>query len=259
MAPPNSRATLKQYALKQLGFPVAQVNVTDDQMEMLLDDAIQYFHEWSSDGFIRWYHSYQITADDLENKYITLPDYILSVTRVFPLSETSRGNMFDIRYQLRLSDVYGLHTAQSPGFDLTNYNIIMQYLEMIEFNLSGEQSYAFNRLSNQLHIHVEWGDVFSEGTWIMLETFRTVAPLTGSGEDAVGFSKVYNDIFLKTYFTLLVKRQWGNNLKKFDGQQLPGGLVVQGQKIYDEAMAELKQFEDDIFEKYQLPPGFYQG
>lgn len=243
---PSSRKTLKEYALRQLGSPVIQVNVPDIQLEDLLDDCIQFFQKWHFDGTERVYYSYQLTQDDIDNKYIDLPATIQSVSRIFPLTTGTRGNIFDIRYQLRLNDVFGLRQ-----FDLQNYNIVMSYLSLIDSNLQGVQSYDFNMYASRLHIHADLQLMVSEDNWVMLEVYQAVNPET--------VTAAFNSDFMKKYFTLLVKKQWGNNLKKFDGVALVGGITLNGQKIFDEAMQEIKDFEDKILEEYQLPPHMIIG
>jgi len=233
-----TRQQLIDYCLRSLGEPVVEVNLDDQQIEDRVDEAIDYFRLFHYDGIEKIYMKHQITADDITNKYITLPDLIFGVTRGFPVASgtSSSKSIFDLQYQLRLNDLYDL-TSTSVVY----YSQVMSHLALLDMTLNGQKLYRFNKLVGKLYIEASWTDVMREGNYILAEVYRALDP-----EDAV---KMYGDPFLKHYTTAVLKKQWATNIKKFSGLQLPGGVTIDGDKLYAEAIDEIKALEDDMVNK----------
>ena len=191
------------------------------------------------------------TPGDIQNGYVSIPDAVIGVIRVLPVNGPSSGmnnanNMFDIVYQFRLNDMYNLLSA-----DMIYYTQMKQYLSMLDMLLVGDRSFAYNRKTDRLEIHCNWEDVFDPGDFIVVECYRIVDPNT--------YTQVYNDRFLKEYATALIKKQWGDNMKKFGGMQLPGGIVMNGQQVYDEAVEEIRMIRADMQMSSELPVDFMVG
>jgi hypothetical protein len=249
MARPNSRQTLIEYCLRALGEPVLEVNVDEDQISDRVDEALQFYQEYHSDAIVRMYHKHQLTQTDIDNQYITLPDAITVVQSIFPLQdENSSINMFDAKYQIMMNDMYNL------GFtgNLSNYVQVQQYITTIDMVLNGNPQVRFNRHMNRLYIDMDWKSGYvNVGKYIIVDAYRIVDPDT--------HTDVYNDMFLKKYATALIKRQWGQNLIKFDNMVLPGGVTLNGRQMYDDALSEISQIETDMQLKYEFPPDFMIG
>lgn len=249
MANPTSRQGLIDYALRKLGSPVIEINVDEDQLEDRVDEALQYYQEYHSDAIIKTYRKHQITATDISNEYITIPDNIISVQRVLPLNdENSSINMFDARYQIHLNDIFDL--KQMTG-SLSNYTSVQSYLSTMNLVLNGVERTRFNRHLNRLMIDVDWGTDLKEGDYIIVDCYSIIDPET--------YNDVYNDMFLKRYVTALIKLQWGQNLSKFEGMQLPGGVTINSQQIISEAREEINQIEEQMQLNYEMPPDFCVG
>lgn len=246
MANPSSRATLKEYALRALGAPVIEINVDDSQLEDRIDDALQFFAEYHFDGVEKTYLKHQITQTDIDNEYITLDDTVVSVVRIFQLGEGT-NNMFNVRYQIALNDFYGLRTPSS----LINYEITKRHLSLVQDILSPEKPIRFSRVTDRLKIDTDWSETFSVDKYIVAEAYVSLDPET--------YTEIYNDRLLKKYVTVLFKRQWGQNLSKFDGLQLPGGVTFNGKDIASEAQTEIDKIEDAVQDMYELPPDFMVG
>jgi len=247
MSIPASRANLISWCLRQLGHPVISINVDDDQVEDRIDEAFQYFRDFHYDGVERWYTAHQITADDITNKYLTISDNMVGITRIFPLGSTNASvNMFDLRYQLRLHDLYDFTSTS-----YVNYVLTQQHIRTMDLLFSGEQPIRYNRHTNKLYIDWDWSSDVEVGEYVICEGFIVVDPDV--------YTDVYNDRMLKSLATAYIKRQWGNNLKKFQGMQLPGGIQMNGQQIFEEAQTEITQLEKDIREQYSPPPQFLVG
>jgi hypothetical protein len=273
MAQPSSRQGLIDYCLRQLGAPVLEINVADEQIDDLVDDALQYFYERHFDGVEKMYLKYQITQADLDrgrakapngvgivttsgtsvgaastsfnfyesSNYIQVPDSILGVEKVFKFDTSSiSAGMFSIKYQLFLNDLYYFNSVE-----LLQYAMVKSYLEDIDFLLSTDKQIRFNKRQNRLYLDIDWNSK-SKDTWIVLECYRILDPNT--------FTKVYNDSFLKRYLTALIKRQWGQNLIKFRGVKLPGGIELNGREIYEDAERELQDLKQRMSTEYELPP-----
>lgn len=253
MAGPTSRSELKDYCLRKLGFPVIDINVDDDQLEDRIDDALQKFKDYHYDGTEEIYLAHQVTAGDISNTYVTLSDNINGITRVLPVSAgslsstNSQGfNIFDINYQIRLNDFYNLLSSS-----YTYYVIAREHLSMLDLIVTGEVPFSYNKKVNQVKIFMDWTGRVQAGDYIVFQASRIVDPAT--------YTKVFDDSFLKTYTTALFKMQWGNNLSKYTNYTLPGGLVVNGEKIYNDAVAEIELLHTKLREEYELPPQMLVG
>jgi len=248
MAVPNSRQTLIDYCLRTLGEPVLEVNIDEDQLNDRIDEALQFYQEYHSDAIYKVYHKHQITAADITNEYISIPDAITTVQRIFPLNdENSSINMFDARYQIHLNDIFDLRNAGA----LSNYYQTQQYMSTIDLLLNGTEQVRFNRHMNRLYIDADWGEDLKENDYVIVDAYRIVDPDT--------HTDVYNDMFLKRYAVALIKKQWGANLIKFEGMQLPGGVTLNGRQLYDDAVTEIAAIEEQMQLKYEMPPDFFMG
>lgn len=247
MAIPSSREQMKEWCLRQLGFPVIEINVDDDQVEDRIDEAFQYFQQFHFDGVERWYLTHQITAEDKANKFVPIPDTIIGINRIFPIGSTNASiNMFDLRYQLRLHELYDFTSTS-----YVNYALTMQHIRTLDMLFSGETPIRFNRHTNKLYIDQNWMDGVDVDEWIVIEGFIIVNPET--------YTKVYNDMMLKRLATAYIKRQWGANMSKFAGMQLPGGITMNGIQIFQDAQQEIKDLEQQIRDTYEEPPQFLVG
>ena len=251
MANPNSRDTLIDYCKRRLGEPVIEVNVDEDQVEDRVDEALQYYQEYHSDATVRTYLKHQVTATDVSNEYITLPSNILFVSKLFPLESSfnQSRNFFDIKYQMMLNDIADL---QNFAGDLAYYNQMQQYLNLIDMQLNGKPLVQFQRHQHRLHIlgDLNDGDI-KKDDFIILEVYQIVDPNS--------FTSVYNDKFVKEYTAALMKRQWGQNLIKFEGMQLPGGVTINGRQIYEDALQEIERLRESVRLEHEMPPDFFMG
>jgi hypothetical protein len=247
MAMPANREQFKDWCLRELGFPVIEINVDDDQVEDRIDQAFQYFQQFHFDAVERWYMKHQITETDKNNGYVPIPDNIIGVNRIFPIGSTNASvNMFDLRYQLRLHELYDFTSTS-----YVNYVLTQQHIRTLDMLFSGETPVRFNRHTNKLFIDHNWVSGVVVGEWVVIECFIIIDPAT--------YTKVYNDLMLKRLATAYIKKQWGNNMKKFGGMQLPGGITMNGQQVYNEAVEEIKELEDKIRDTYEEPPQFLVG
>jgi len=260
---PASRQQLKDYALRKLGYPVVEINVDDAQLEDRIDDALQMFSEYHFDGVQRAFYKYQVTDNDITNGYIDADslvkndgafgpelesgNQIVSVLRIFEFSADGSNNLFSIPYQLALNDIYGI---RSPG-SLINYTMTQQHLEMIRDYLDPEKMIRFSRVTNRIYIDTNWTEDIPAGTYIVIEAYAALNPNT--------YTEIYNDILLKKYVTASFKQQWGQNLSKYQNVTLPGGLSYNGADIYSQATQEMDKIEEELSNKYELPPDFMVG
>ena len=243
---PASRTELISYAKRQLGDPVIEINTDPDQEEDVLELSLQFFQQFHFDGVERIYLKHQVTADDITNKYVELNDAIIGVERVLPFDSRTRGiDLFDVRYQILLNDLYSIQST-----DIVYYFQIQNQLQLLNQLLVGQKPVRFNRHQNRLHIDMDWEQDTAIGEFIIIECYRILDPNT--------FTDVYNDLYLKKYVTAQMKKQWGNNLKKFSGVQLPGGVTLNGQIIYDEAVQEIQLLEQEVESRYQEPVDFFR-
>ena len=251
MANPTSRDTLIDYCKRQLGDPVLEINVDEDQIEDRIDEALQYYQEYHSDATIRTYLKHLVTATDVSNEYIPIASNILYISRLFPISSSfnSSFNFFDIKYQMMLNDVADI---QNFAGDLAYYEQMQQYLSILDMKLNGHPQTTFARHQDRLYIHGEFkdGDI-KEGEYIVAEVYTVLDPDSPT--------TIYNDLWLKEYATALIKRQWGMNLLKFDGVQLPGGVLLNGRQLYDDATADIDRLRERIRSEFELPADFFMG
>jgi len=255
MATITNRADFKTYCLRRLGFPVVQINVDDDQVEDRIDDALQYWTDYHYDGFQKVYWIHAVTQNDINNKYLdatTATDsgnnslQIVGITRIFPITDSQANvNMFDLRYQLRLNELYDFTSAS-----YINYTMTQQHLRSLELMFSGEVPIRFQRATQRLYIDWAWG--MSEapvGQIVVAEAYASINPDQ--------YNMVWNDRWLKQYATALIKRSWGSNMKKYGGLQLPGGVVLNGKETFDEAEQEIKMLHDEMETQYGSPLEFF--
>lgn len=251
MAQPTSRDTLIEFCLRRLGAPVLEINVDPDQIDDKVDDALQTYRRFHSEGTYRTYISTQLTETDVANEYITLPDDVMYVTRVFPLSATggSSRNMFDIKYQIMLNDITAMHSYIG---DLAYYEQVMQYLSIIDMQLTGTIQADYTRTQNRLRIHGEFSNNnLDVGDYVVVEAFRATDPAEAQ--------KIWSDQFIKDYVTALIKQQWGMNMMKFEGMQLPGGVQMNGRQYYEDAVEEIQLLRQRMRDEYEMPPDFMIG
>jgi hypothetical protein len=251
MASPTSRQTLIDHCLRRLGEPVIEVNVDEDQIEDKVDDTLQLYQEFHSDATVRTYYKHLITSDDVSNKYITLTDDVLIVSKAFPITSTysSSGNLFDIRYQMMLNN---MGDFISFAGDLSYLYQMEQYLEMIDMTLHGTPQVNFSRHQNRLYLYGDFEDGDAAvGNYLVLEVYKTLNPNT--------HTSIYNDMFIKNYLTASIKQQWGINMSKFEGMQLPGGITINGRQLFDDATQELTQLEEKMRSEHELPADFFIG
>lgn len=247
----TNRATFKDYCLRRLGFPVIEINIDDDQIDDRIDDALQYWQDYHFDGLQKIYYIKRVDETDVTNKYIDLSDVrdsgnnamdIVGISRIFPLMDSQATvNMFDLRYQLRLNELYDFTSAS-----YVNYTLTQQHLRSLELMFTGEVPIRFQRHTQRLYIDWAWGSTQAPaGTIVVAEAYANIDPEV--------YNKVWNDRWLKEYATALIKRTWGNNLKKFSGLQLPGGVTLNGDKIYEEAVGEIEKLETEMQVEYGAP------
>ena len=277
MAQPTNRQELVDYCLRQLGAPVLEVNVAEEQIDDLVDDAIQYFQERHFDGVEKVYLKYQITQGDVDrgkarpgdssvgiastsattsivgaattftyyenSNYLQVPSNIIGVNKVFQFNSTAAGSgIFNVKYQYMLS---GVNLWGGAGFDLLSYSMTMSYLETMNFLLNTHKQIRFNQRSDRMYLDVDWNNLQVD-EFLIIECYR--------GLDGDDYSRLWNDSFLKPYLTSLIKRQWGMNLIKFQGVKLPGGIEFNGRQIYDDAEKELETIRERMTFNYELPP-----
>ena len=275
MAKPTTRKELQEYCLRQLGAPVLEINVDDDQIDDLIDDTFQYFNERHFDGVEKMYMKYQLTQADIDrgsaknktevgivtttatsvdtgagtfssswyetSNFIQVPDAVIGINNVFKFDTSSiSGGMFSIKYQLFLNDLYYFNSV-----NLLQYAMTKSYLEDIDFLLTTDKKIRFNQRQDRLYLDIDWG-AQQVDDWIIVECYRALDP--------ENFSGVYNDTFVKKYLTALIKRQWGQNLIKFKGTKLPGGIELNGREIYEDAIADLTDIKERMSTEYELPP-----
>ena len=276
MAKPSTRQELIDYCFRRLGAPVLEINVDDDQADDLVDDALQLFGERHFDGIEKMYLKYELTQEDIDrgkasgttgvgivtttgnstevsglgtvtsnfyetSNFIQVPDAVVGIDKIFKFDTSSiSGGMFSIKYQLFLNDLYYFNSV-----NLLQYSMTKRYLEDIDFLLTTDKQIRFNKRQNRLYLDIDW-KAQEVGTFLVIQCDRVLDP------DA--FKGVYNDSFLKLYLTSLIKRQWGQNLIKFQGVKLPGGLEMNGRQIYDDAEREIENIRGRLISEYELPP-----
>mgnify|MGYP001129088069 FL=1 len=273
MAVPSTKATLKSYCLRALGFGVIDINVSDDQADDRLDEALQYFAQYHYDGIEKMYLKHLITSDEVtrarsdasttatdtadssitatwkEGKnFIPVPSAVVSVVQVFPFTDTGAGsNMFDIRYQLRLNDLFDFSSTS-----VIQYQMTMDNIDLLQHILVGETPIRFNQHQNRLYIDMDWeNDVTADVDYLVIECYRKLDPTT--------YTDIYDDIYLKRYATALIKKQWGANLSKFNGVTMLGGVTMNGETLYTQAIEEQNKLEEEIQLAFELPINYMIG
>ena len=276
MAQPNTRSELINYAKRQLGAPVLEINVADEQVEDVLDDAIQYFHERHFDGVLRTYLKYQVTQNDIDrgkgpgesgvtgivtttasstidgsemqfdwkenSNYLQVPPAVIGVEKIFHFdgSATITNNMFSVKYQLFLNDIYFW-----GAMEMLTYTMTRTYLSDMDFALTTQKQVRFNQRMDRLYLDIDW-ETLTVGDWLIMDCYRTLHPND--------YARVWNDSFLKKYTAALLKKQWGQNLIKFNGVKLPGGVELNGRDIYEDGVKELEVIREMMSNTYELPP-----
>lgn len=318
MAKPTTRATFKDYCLRRLGHPVIQINVDDDQVEDRIDDALQFFEDYHFDGCEQMYMKHQITQADIDRRWIYCPDPVIFVTGIIPFDQSSSSvNMFDLRYQLRLHDLYDFTSVSYVSYEIT-----MQHIRTLNLLFSGTPLFRFNRKQNRIFLDIDWSRDLQVGQYVVVECYRAMRPdtvtltgtltgtttsntITGTGTifdqeviendfitlsdgqevqirtinsptsitianslttnitantaTKAGVSDVWNDKFLKNYATAKIKYQWGTNLSKFAGIQMPGGVTLDGPRIMQEAQVELDKLEEEMYTISSMPSEIFVG
>jgi hypothetical protein len=278
MAQPSTRQELIDYCKRKLGAPVLEINVADEQIEDLVDDAVQFFQERHFDGVYPTFYKYKVTAADIargrakgldatsnvgivtttvntnivgtavtfsyseNSNYLQVPPNVIGVNKIFTFdsSNTITHNMFSVKYQLFLNDVYYWGTTE-----LLSYAMVKTYLEDLDFLLNTQKQIRFNKRQDRLYLDIDWGTV-SENNYFIIDCYSTLDPND--------YSKVWNDSFIKPYLTSLIKRQWGQNMMKFTGVKLPGGVELNGRQMYDDAQREIDILMEKMSNTYELPP-----
>jgi len=317
MAKPRTRAEFKNYCLRRLGWPVIDINVDDDQVEDRIDDALSFYYDYHYDGTEKIYMKHRITADDINRRWIYCPDAVISVNRVFPFDDSNSSiNMFDLRYQLRLHDLYDFTSVSYVSYEIT-----MQHIATLNMLFSGQPQFRFNRHQNKLFLDIDWSSDRDVGEYVIMECYRKLSPdtitltgtfsanttsntvtgtssildqevlendmitingqekqirhinsptefvlaspvtanVTGATITKAGITDVWDDRFLKKYATAKIKYQWGSNLSKFAGIQMPGGVTLDGPRIMQEAQIELDKIEEELYTMGSLPSEIFVG
>jgi len=250
MAKPTTRQELIDYCLRRLGSPVLEINVDDDQIEDRVDDALSKYREFHSDATVRIFLKHEMTQTDIDNKWIPISADIPFVEKVFPINPMySNVNMFDIRYQMMLNSLGDF--MQFAG-GMSYYYQLEQYLDFLDMLLTGNPIVTFSRRQQRLYLHgnIEDGDI-KAGDFLIMEAQQII--------DGDTFTSIWDDKFLKDYTTALIKRQWGENMMKFEGMQLPGGVTLNGRQYYDDATADLERLEEKMRLEYEAPVDFFMG
>lgn len=250
---PATRTQLKDYCLRRLGFPVIDINVDDDQLEDRIDDALTKFRDFHYDGTEHCYLAHKVTEADQKNKYMTVSDNIIGITRLLPItgssisSQGSSGfNIFDINYQIRLNDFYNLLSSS-----YTYYYIARQHLSMLDMLVTGEIPFTFTKTTRRVYLQMDWSARLKPGDFIVFEAVRIVDPEM--------YENVYGVQWLKDYTTALFKVQWGTNLTKYGNYTLPGGIIVNGDKIYQDGVMEATSLEEKLRDTFEAPPAMIVG
>ena len=242
MAVPASRTELKDYCLRRLGYPVIDINVSNEQIDDRIDDALQYYRDYHFDGSERTFYRHSVTQADKDNKYITLPDGFMGVSDILDIGDSSVGSntLFNLRYQIHMNDLYDISSS-----NMTPYVMAMRHIENIEEIFVGKQLFRFNQHINQLHIDMDWENDIDLGNYVIIDGYKVVDPDT--------YSAVWGDRWLLRYTTALIKKQWGENVSKFANMQLPGGVMLDGVRILQDAQSEIDKLEEEMIGSYSLP------
>ena len=270
MATPATREQLKDYALRSLGQPVIEINVDEDQLQDRIDEAMQYYSQFHMNAIRRCYLKYEYTQTDYDRivtngdvsesitktgitntwkenqNYIIVPETVISVTNIFPFSSKGSLNLFDVRYQMRLNDLYDFSSTS-----VVNYDVVLRHLDFLDHILVGEKPLRFNQNDNKLFVDMDWKEDLRVGEHLVIDCFRKLDPATNTD--------IYNDQWLKRYVTALFKKQWGANLSKFNGVAMIGGVSLNGGQLYSESLTDIEKLETEIRTTYELNPAFMIG
>lgn len=241
MAVPATRDEFKEYCLRKLGKPVIEINVDDDQVEDRIDEALRYYWDYHFDGTDKIYYKHQITVNNVSDKYVTVPENVIGAVRVFPIADpiVRSDDLFNIRYQIALNDLYTLTSVS-----MVPYYMTMEHLSLISEMLVGQQPIRFNRHKNRIYVDMDW-TASNVGEYLIFEAYEVVDPDT--------WTQVWSDRWLQNYTTAKIKYQWGSNLTKFTGMNLPGGVQFNGEKILNDAQDEIQKMEQEMISSYSLP------
>ena len=263
MAKPNTKAELKEYALRRLGKPVLEINVSDDQCDDAIDYTLQKFQQFHYDGAERVYLKHKVTQDDIDraaaandtqttstagndnwlesNTYLEIPQHILSVEGIFSFTDKGTANIFDIRYQMRLNDLYDFTSTQ-----FYHYYMIQQHLGTIDFLLEGIKPTRYQATQDRLYLDMDWTTDVTLDSYILIKCWRALDPTT--------WTEIYDNMWVKDYTAAKIKKQWGQNMTKFQNVQMPGGVTLNGEMIYNDAVQELKDLEEQLRSEWETPP-----
>ena len=249
MAKPNSRQTLIEYCLRNLGHPVIEINIDEDQIDDRIDEGLQFYQHYHADAIEKVFLKHQVTQTDIDNGYIPIPELVTDVIRLLPIRDTmSANNLFDIKYQMHLNDMFSLGYMGS----LLEYSMAQQYLSTLDLIIDSDDKFvSFDRHRDQLRIDMAWGEEVVVDDYLIVEAYRIIDPDT--------YTDIYNDYYLKKYCTALIKKQWGANLIKFEGMQMPGGVTFNGRQLFDDAVEELQKLEEEVRLNWEQPVDFYTG
>lgn len=245
----TSREEFKEYCLRKLGKPVIQINIADEQIEDRVDDAFEYYRDYHYDAVEKVYLKHKVTQEDMDNGYIPISHLVTGVKRVLPLFDKTDGyskSFFDVRYQMHLNEIYDL-----KNIELLTYELTQSHLQLVNDMITGRVPIRFNRHQNKLFLDIDWEESLNVDEYLIVEVYRILDPDT--------YTDVWNDRWLKRYATALIKKQWGENLSKYEGIQMPGGVTFNGTRIMDEATQEIEKLEEEMSLNYELPVDFMVG
>jgi len=317
MAAPKTRNEFKDYCLRRLGWPVIDINVDDDQVEDRIDDALSFWNDYHFDGTEKMFMKHRIIQADIDRKWIYCPDAVSFVTGVMRFDDSNSSiNMFDLRYQLRLHDLYDFTSVSYVSYEIT-----MQHIQTLNLLFSGTPQFRFNRRQNKVFLDIDWSRDVNVGDYVIIECYRKLQPnsatLTGTvnlvagnktvlgtntifdqevlegdfltfGSETLqvdkiispteivlstapsntnsnvimileGLTDIWDDRWLKAYTTAKIKYQWGSNMKKFGGIQLPGGVMLNGKELYDEAVEQIEKLEEQLYNASSMPSEIFIG
>jgi hypothetical protein len=238
---PATREEFKDFCLRRLGAPLLEINVDEDQVQDCIEMAFSYYYDYHFDATEKVYLAHQVTQTDIDNKYLSISDSVIGIVNILPIGNSySTNNLFNLRYQIALNDLFAFNTGP-----FAPYYMALQNVALAEELFVGKQGIRFQRHSNKLYVDIAWGEKIVLGEYMIIEAYQKIDPDV--------YTDMYNDRWLQRYCTALIKKQWGENLKKFEGMSMPGGVSFNGQKIWDEAKEEIDAMEEEMISSYSLP------
>jgi len=238
---PATRDEFKDFCLRRLGAPLLEINVDEDQVQDCIEMAFSYYYDYHFDATEKVYLAHQVTQTDIDNKYLSISDSVIGIVNILPIGNSySTNNLFNLRYQIALNDLFAFNTGP-----FAPYYMALQNVALAEELFVGKQGIRFQRHSNKLYVDIAWGEKIVLGEYMIVEAYQKIDPDV--------YTDMYNDRWLQRYCTALIKKQWGENLKKFEGMSMPGGVSFNGQKIWDEAKEEIDAMEEEMISSYSLP------